>query len=212
MERTTDIRRAAAGDAEAFGQLVAQYRGLVYTICLNELRHAAAAEDLTQEVFVSVFLDLKGLRDPEKFLPWLRQVARNVCRMWLRRQRLDEQPLETLGEMHDPAAATSQRQAELRDLLMAALEEISPKNREVLVLHYLARCSEEEMALLLALKPATVKSRLYEARRQAKQQLLPVVRELLSLQASSEEIARQVLARCGSPGCACPDTLMKGGE
>jgi len=209
MERTIDIRRAAAGDPTAFGQLVAHYRGLVYTMCLHELRQPAAAEDLTQEVFVRVFLDLKDLRDPEKFLPWLRAVTRNVCRRWLRRQRLTEQSLETLGEAQDPMAATRGRQDELRELLAAMLEAISPKNREVLVLHYLTRCSEEEIAVLLALKPATVKSRLYEGRRQARRQLLPIVEELLSQQSSSEEIARQVLARCGSPGCACPGILLE---
>ncbi|MHB0936054.1 MAG: RNA polymerase sigma factor [Armatimonadota bacterium] len=209
MDITTTIRHAATGDSEAFSQLVVRYRGLIYSICLNELRHTEAAEDLTQEVFIRMYRDLRKLRDPEKLLPWLRRVARNACRMWLRRQRLAEQPLETLGEAQDPAIAARRRQDELRDLLAAVLDAVSPKNREVLVLHYLAHCSEEEIALLLALKPATVKSRLYEGRQQAKRQLLPVVEELLSQQVSSAEIARQVLSRCGSPGCACPGILLE---
>jgi RNA polymerase sigma factor (sigma-70 family) len=86
MESMTLLERATKGDEVAFAQLVTQHRVFVYTICLSQVGHAAEAEDLTQEVFVRVFHDLAGLREPEKFLRWLRQVARNVCRMWWRRR------------------------------------------------------------------------------------------------------------------------------
>ncbi len=84
---TALIERAARGDVEAFGRLVHEHRTLVFGICLSWAHQPAEAEDLTQEVFVRVYHDLPGLREPEKFLGWLRQVTQNVCRMWLRRTR-----------------------------------------------------------------------------------------------------------------------------
>jgi hypothetical protein len=56
------------------------------------------------------------------------------------------------------------------------LAEVSPKSREVLALHYLAGYSETELAVAFGVSPATIKSRLHEAREQAKRKLLPIVR------------------------------------
>jgi RNA polymerase sigma-70 factor (ECF subfamily) len=207
---TTLVQRAVEGDASAFSALVARYRGLVYAICLSQVGQAAEAQDLTQEVFVRVYRDLADLRDPDKFLPWLRRVARNVCRMWLRRQRAAPVPLETLPEPADPDSAARFRQSELGNIVNDMLAEVSPKSRGALGLHYLAGCTEEEIAATLGLSPTTVKSRLREGREQAKRKLLPVVRELLSLQISSEEMVEQIMTRCGSPGCVCADTLTEG--
>jgi len=210
MERTALVRQAARGDTEAFGRLVHEYRMLVYGICLSWAHQPAEAEDLTQEVFVRVYHDLPRLREPDKFLGWLRQVTRNLCRMWHRRQPVGPVPLEAEREREDGAAGAELRRRELGDLLAQTLAQLSPKSREVLVLHYLAGCSEAEIAALLGVRVATVKSRLHEGRDQAKRQLLPVVEELLSMQSSSAEMVQQVLARCGSPGCACPSVLTEG--
>jgi len=207
---TALVERAARGNSEAFGQLVTRYRRLVYAICLSQVRDVAEADDLTQEVFVRTYHDLPRLREPERFISWLRQVARNVCRMSLRRKRAAAVPVETIAEQDNPAAATRLKQAELGQVISDMLARVSAKSREVLTLHYLAGYSEAEIAAVLSLSPTTVKSRLHEGREQAKRELLPVVRELLSLQTPSEEMVEQVMARCGSPGCICPDTLTEG--
>jgi hypothetical protein len=83
-----------------------------------------------------------------------------------------------------------------------------------LALHYLAGYSEAEIAETLGLSPATVKSRLREGREQAKQKLLPVVRELLALQTNPgcscplpQQTAELVMASYGTCGCRCHKTL-----
>lgn len=204
------VKQAAKGDAEAFSRLLARYRGFVYAICLSQVRQAAEAEDLTQEVFVRVYQDLADLRDPQKFLPWLRQVTRNVCRMWFRQQRPASPLLETIAEQDDAATAARLRRSELGEIISVTLTQLSRKNREVLALHYLVGCSEAEIAASLGLSRATIKSRLHEGRQQAKRKLLPSVKELLSLQAPSKEMVDRIMQRCNSPGCICPDTLMEG--
>jgi len=170
--------------------LVAEHWRFVYTICLSYVGHTADAEDLTQEVFMQVAQDVAGLREPDKFLPWLRQVARNVCRMWGRQQHAPYKPLDTIAERDDPAAAARFRRTELAAIVRRMMARVSPRSREVLALHYLAGYSEIEITVALGLSPTTVKSRLREGREQAKQHLLPVVKELLALQTN--------------PGCGCP--------
>jgi len=214
MELITLVERATQGDAAALGHLVTEHWRFVYTMCLSHVGQAADAEDLTQEVFIQVSHDVAGLREPDKFLPWLRQVARNVCRMWRRRQHATPQPLDTIAELDDPTAAARFRRTELAEIVRGMLTQVSPKSREVLALHYLAGYSEMEIAVALGLSSATIKSRLREGREQVKQQLLPVVRELLALQTTSgcgcplpQQTAARVMAGYGTRGCRCHKTL-----
>jgi RNA polymerase sigma factor (sigma-70 family) len=210
MELSTLVEQAMQGDVMAFGQLVTQCWRFVYAICLSQVGHAAEAEDLTQEVFVRVSHDLADLRAPTKFLPWLRQVARNVCRMWHRRQRTPPESLDAITAVDDPVAAARLRRSELGEIVRAMLDQVSPKSREVLALHYLAGYSEAELVLAFGVAPATIKSRLREAREQAKRKLLPVVRELLALQPRSATIAEPTMPRYGKAGCACARILTDG--
>jgi len=113
MELITLVERATQGDATAFSHLVIQHWRFVYTICLSQLGHAIEAGDLTQEVFVHVYHDLAQLREPAKFLSWLRQVVRNVCRMGRRRQPATHKPLDATAEVDDPVAAVQFRRSEL---------------------------------------------------------------------------------------------------
>lgn len=107
-------------------------------MCLCDVGHTADAEDLTQEVFMQVAHDVVDLREPAKFLPWLRHVARNVCRIWRRRQHVTPESLDTIAELDDPTAAARFRRTELAESLRGMLAQVSPKSREVLALHYLA--------------------------------------------------------------------------
>jgi RNA polymerase sigma-70 factor, ECF subfamily len=210
MALITLVERATQGDATAVDHLVTQHWRFVYTICLSQVGHAAEAEDLTQEIFVRMSHDLVDLRAPDKFLPWLRQVARNVCRMWQRRQRRSPEPLDAITQVDDPEAAARLRRSELGEIVRAMLAQVSPLSREVLALHYLAGYSEAELAVAFGVAPATIKSRLREAREQAKRKLLPVVRELLSLQPRSAEIVEPTMPRYGKAGCACARILTDG--
>jgi RNA polymerase sigma-70 factor (ECF subfamily) len=215
MELITLVERAMEGDATALDHLVTEHWRFVYTICLSQVGRVADAEDLTQEVFVQMSQDLAGLRDPGKFLPWLRQVARNVCRMWRRRQPAVPERLDAIAELNDPAATVRFRRSELAEIVRGMLAQVSPKSREVLALHYLAGYSEAEIAMALGLSPATIKSRLREGREQAKRKLLPVVRELLALQTKPgcgcplpRQTAERLMAGYGKPGCRCHQTLI----
>jgi RNA polymerase sigma-70 factor (ECF subfamily) len=210
MELITLVERAAQGDATAFGHLMTQHWRFVYTICLSQVGHTAEAEDLAQEVFVRVSHDLADLRAPDKFLPWLQQVARNVCRMSHRRQRTTPESLDAIAEVDDPRAAARWRRSELGEIVCAMLAQVSPMSREVLALHYLAGYSEAELAVACGVSPATIKSRLREAREQAKRKLLPVVRQLLSLQPRSATIVEPTMPRYGKAGCACARILTDG--
>jgi DNA-directed RNA polymerase specialized sigma24 family protein len=107
----------------------------------------------------------------------------------------------------DPAAAGRLRRSELGEIVQAMLAQLSPMSREVLALRYLVGYSEAELAVACGVSTSTIKSRLHEAREQAKRTLLPLVRELLSLQPRSMRRVEPTLPRYGKAGCPCARVL-----
>src|SRR5437870_4767687 len=72
-------RQAAQGDMSAFSQLVGLYRRRVYSVAVRMLGDAQEAEDLAQEVFVTLFRTLKGFRAESRLSTWIYRVTRNHC-------------------------------------------------------------------------------------------------------------------------------------
>lgn len=126
------------------------------------------ADDLTQEVFVVVYRRLDSLRDPDRLRSWIYGICRRVVAHRRRRQKIRRALREVLGtgpEHHaaTPEDATHRRQLELR--LYEALDRLSPRRREVLVLFALEELSGSEIADLLEIPVNTVWTRLHAARR-----------------------------------------------
>lgn len=168
-------RRAAAGDARAFGELYARHDRAVHAYCLWRTGDAASAEDLTQ----MVFLEAWRLRERTQLTtpsarPLLLGIAFNVARNQWRSKRRYRAALERLGHRAEPAddhgADAVERLAAVERLtaLRADLDALPAREREVLVLVGLAELSYEETAATLGLPVGTVRSRLSRARAKLK--------------------------------------------
>ncbi|TME76625.1 MAG: sigma-70 family RNA polymerase sigma factor, partial [Chloroflexi bacterium] len=105
------IDRSAAGDQEAFRQLVLRYHRLVINVAFRALGEVALAEDVAQDVFVKVYKALPAYRHDKPFKHWLHRVAANTVTDSLRRRRpvvsLDglDQPLVSAGSDPQDIAA-----------------------------------------------------------------------------------------------------------
>ena len=167
------VRRAQAGDREAFGRLVEQFQRTVHAICLRRLGNPSEALELTQEVFLHVMRRIDQLREPERFAGWLRQVT---VRMAINRATRRHAPpsVETTvleaagaGDTHDdPLAQVSSRERARR--LHEGLDRLKPLDRETLVLFYIQDLSLVEMADRLDAPLGTIKRRLHTARKRLK--------------------------------------------
>ena len=80
----SDVLLASNGDEAAFRRLVDESANTVCSIALAIVRNVQASEDVAQEVFLAAWSNLKKLRNPASFLPWLRQVTRNQAHLWRR--------------------------------------------------------------------------------------------------------------------------------
>jgi RNA polymerase sigma-70 factor (ECF subfamily) len=195
------LAQAQGGDGEAFGELVRQFRGLVFAACFERTGNFADSEDMTQEVFLTMRRSLSSLEQPEKLAAWLRGIARNLCLMHWRRLRR-ETVLADIPERVIEIAPTM----EIQNILHVALMRVSERSRDVLSLHYLGGYSYSEIGDLCDLPVHVVRSRLHEGRAQLKSRLLDVVAQLCECARDAEHTAGCVGCvrdRCGVEACGC---------
>lgn len=173
------IRRAQAGDAEAFGVLVERYMRRAYYAALSLVGSREDALDLSQEAFARAYRSRAAI-DPERpFYAWLYQILRRLCFNFIRDRRSRRQTLNAAGSwLADEAAHrglpgpdAALERAEARRLVAAAIEQLPAREREVLALKEFESLSYKEIAALVGVPIGTVMSRLYSARQRLAQAL-----------------------------------------
>lgn len=173
-----ELPAAARGDRDAYGRIVAACQNTVTAVALAVTRDVPASEDIAQEAFLSAWQHLKRLQNPASFLPWLRQITRNLARDHLRanRQRpLDGETAElAIALAADPAPTPAQKIIEdERERAAAELISALPEDsREILLLFYREGQSSQQVAALLGLSDAAVRKRLSRARQDLREDLL----------------------------------------
>jgi len=179
------VRALQRGDAAAFDELVRLHQHKVFGLCVRLLGDRAEAEDVAQEVFLSVFLSIRNFRGESLLSTWLYRVTRNHClnrlKFLQRRAFARSQPLadENASGAAGSAASSLPRPDQLAEgrqmeaLLERAIAELSDEHREVVVLRDLENLSYEEIEVITGLAEGTVKSRLHRARLELARRLAP---------------------------------------
>jgi RNA polymerase sigma factor (sigma-70 family) len=174
----THLPAAARGDRDAYGRIVAGCQSTVASIALAIVRDVPTSEDIAQEAFLNAWQNLRKLHNPASFLPWLRQITRNLARDHLRAQRHRANPagdIEALiASVADPHPGPSEQLSELQDHAVAAavIDALPEESREVLLLYYREGQSSRQVAGLLGLQDAAVRKRLSRARERVREELL----------------------------------------
>lgn len=156
------VRRVLAGEREAFSTLVTRHQATLYRHARGMGLDAAAAQDLVQDAFMKAYLRLRQCRDPERLLPWLLGVSRNLALDWLRDVRRREEPLEAAGEA--PAQDGGPDRHEARDAVAGALAGLPDILREAFLLRHRLDCSYEEIAEITGASLSAAKMRVVRAR------------------------------------------------
>lgn len=168
------VNKAKAGDQTAFDVLAEVCRPWLYGLCVRLVHDRSTAEDLVQESLLRAYRDLPQLRDPARFRAWLTRVAVNACRMHLRRRLgLPEEILDG-----DPVAMQAVDQGENDEPLVdiaQALSDLDQTNCQIVLLFYDEELSHAEIAEVMSLSAAAVKSRLYRAREALRKEMLAMM-------------------------------------
>lgn len=170
------IRRAQAGDNDAFEALLRLHEKRVYNLCLRMSANADDALDLSQEAFIKAWRALGQYQFEASFSTWLFRLTSNVCLDFLRRKKRRQELSLTesyedsdAGEelsLPDPQPLPEEQAVtgETRRELAQAMARLAPDHREILQLRVVEDLSYEQIAEILDIRVGTVKSRLARAR------------------------------------------------
>jgi RNA polymerase sigma factor (sigma-70 family) len=179
-------RQILAGDQKAFETLVQRYSTPLFNFICRFLGDYDQACDISQQVFLQLYLSLPTLRTGDPLKAWLFQVARNRCLDELRRKHAihfselesasDEDELSPLASMPDtsPLPEELAEHHDLQECLQRAIEALPPKFRSVVLLRYAGQLSFSEIGQVLAMPEATAKTYFQRAK--------PLLRTALSPQ------------------------------
>lgn len=173
-----DLPAARTGDHAAYGRIVGACQNTVTAIALAIVRDVQTSEDIAQDAFLSAWQHLRHLQNPDSFLPWLRQITRNLARDHLREKQRAPLPVEDMEAAIAAAAdpGLSPIEALLDDEYQAAAAELisalPSESRETLLLFYREGQSSQQVATLLGLTDAAVRKRLSRARQALREDLL----------------------------------------
>jgi RNA polymerase sigma-70 factor (ECF subfamily) len=155
-------------DLQPFEELFKLHHGQVYSVCLRMTGNTAAAEDLSQEVFVQVFRKLDTFRGESSFTTWLHRLTVNQVLMYFRKNRSRREQLTEDGELPDRAIQgrnVRTSSAILDRLALAeAIIKLAPGYRAVFVLHDIEGLQHLEISNILGCSVGTSKSQLHKAR------------------------------------------------
>ncbi len=192
MSRTPDdlslVEACRSGRTEAFGLLVQRYQDRLYPTIARVVGSAGDPEDILQDAFVRAFEKLDQFQGESSFYTWIHRIAVNLALSGHRRRRVRAAPppanrreaprgLHPADESVEADPAAPLERAERQRIVAAALDELSPEHRAVVVLKDFDGRSYEEIAETLGIPVGTVRSRLHRARCELRDRLRPLVDE-----------------------------------
>jgi len=188
LSDTDLIIQAQKGNQNAFEELVYRYDRNVLSITIKYANNEDDAKDLYQEVFIRVYRSIKSFRFQSEFSTWLFRITTNVCLTYKSRSKEhlkvsidkefddDENEFSTTKELVYDGSSPEEisSDANLGEIVNAAVESLSPKQKMTFVLKHYEGYKIREIAEMLNCKEGTVKKYLFDATKNLRKKLSPV--------------------------------------
>jgi RNA polymerase sigma-70 factor (ECF subfamily) len=189
------VRRARGGDGRAFEELIHVYQHRIFGLVLRMIGNRQEAEDVAQEVFITVHRALASYRGEGRFYTWLYRIATNTCKnriKYLRGRNFHRSvPVDETPEAQAPTAdggpqVSLQSQvagpeatvegSRLEAAIQAELDQLEPEHKLLIVLRDVQGMSYSDILRITGLQEGTLKSRLHRARIALKDRLRPYMK------------------------------------
>ena len=173
------IRQFIDGDKSAFQILVKRHKEKVRNIVYLTMNNSALVDDIAQEVFITVYRNLKFFRFESQFTTWLYRITVNRCKDYLRKMNVRKifSPIEEGSEITE--FDTPAENNDVSRIVMDAISKLPVKLRMPLILKDIEGFSYQEISETLKCEMGTVKSRIFRGRERLKEILQPLERELM---------------------------------
>ncbi|MDT3696417.1 MAG: sigma-70 family RNA polymerase sigma factor [Ignavibacterium sp.] len=173
------IKNFIDGDDSAFNELVKRHKEKVRNIIYLTLSNTDAIDDIAQEVFITVFKNLKSFRFESQFTTWLYRITINKCKDHLRKTKIrkiflplkDDEEYNVLGSINE--------NTDVKQIVRNAIASLPDKLRLPIMLKDLEGFSYQEIADTMNCEIGTIKSRIFRGRETLKNILKPIEKELM---------------------------------
>ncbi len=174
------IRQFNDGDKSAFQVLVKRHKDKVRNIIYITMNNSALVDDIAQEVFITVYKNLKHFRFESQFTTWLYRITVNRCKDYLRRITVRKifSPIEDGYEVSEFSSPVENN--DISKIVMEAISKLPAKLRMPLILKDIEGFSYQEISETLKCEMGTVKSRIFRGREKLKEILQPLEKELMN--------------------------------
>lgn len=161
------------GESSAFEELINRYKKSVFTIVYRMTGQYQEAEDISQEVFLTVYRKLDQFDSQKRFAPWIHRIAINTCISALRKKNkaVSLNYDEALLSRNEPADSSDYgnplkavERSELKSEINTALSELPPNYQAVLILRYQLDLNNQEIADTLGVNKENVEVKIHRAR------------------------------------------------
>lgn len=170
------IKSAQGGDEKAFQKLYNSYYKRAYYLALKIMNNDADAKDVAQETFIQINKSISSLKDPSLFQPWMNKIVVSKCnRIFVKNKEtyLDPDIIKKSNKAVEQRIQMNPRKhmdkKTDQEILLELLNQLKPKQREVLILMYLCEFKQQEIAELLDVNLNTIKSRSMYAKEELRQ-------------------------------------------
>lgn len=173
------IKRFIDGDETTFRMLVQRHKDKVRNITYSTLGSSDEVDDISQDVFITVYKNLHRFRFESQFSTWLYRITVNKCKDYLRKKKIRSIFLTVKEEDDEPTYNSIQENKDIVDIVRKAVQRLPDKLRIPLVLKDFEGMSYQEIAEIVNCELGTVKSRIFRAREGLREILKPFEKELM---------------------------------
>lgn len=190
-QNTTDqvlVERVLSGDHNAFGVIVKKTESLVAKIVFDTIPNEGDRKDIAQDIYLKAFQKLSGFKFQSKLSTWIAQIGYNTCIDYLRKKKLvlietsaendnssENELLDILNSTNNVVDDTADRlvvEKDLTEIVKAGIDKLPVIYKTLITFYHTEELSYEEISTITDLPAGTVKSYLFRARRQLKNDLL----------------------------------------
>ncbi len=173
------IRQFIEGDKSVFQLLVKRHKEKVRNIIYLTMNNSALVDDIAQDVFITIYRNLKHFRFESQFTTWLYRITVNKCKDYIRRMNVRKifSPLDEGVEVSEYPSPVENK--DISKIVTEAISQLPVKLRMPLILKDIEGFSYQEISETLNCEMGTVKSRIFRGREKLKEILQPLEKELM---------------------------------
>ncbi len=172
------IKRFNDGDNSVFQLLVKRHKEKIRNIIYLTISNSSSVDDIAQEVFITVYKNLKHFRFESQFTTWLYRITVNKCKDHLRKINVRKIFIPIKEAAGEPGRGIDTENKDVSNIVMNAISQLPAKLRVPLLLKDIEGFSYQEISETLRCEMGTVKSRIFRARESLRNILKPMESEL----------------------------------